>query len=52
MTLTRSQFGNLYKKESDSKGKERLFLVMKVEEGRIVPAHVVKDLHRYQEKYM
>jgi transposase len=46
MTLTRSQFENLYKKESDSKVKERLFLVMKVEGDGIVPACVAKDIHR------
>ena len=46
MTFTRSQFENLYKKESDSKVKERLFLVMKVEGDGIVPARVAKDIHR------
>jgi transposase len=47
MTLTRrNEFESLYKKESDSNVKERLFLVMKVEGDGIVPAHVAKDLHR------
>ena len=47
MTFTRrNEFESLYKKESDSNVKERLFLVMKVEGDGIVPAHVAKDLHR------
>jgi putative transposase len=47
MTLIRrNEFESLYKKESDSNVKERLFLVMKVEGDGIVPAHVAKDLHR------
>ncbi len=36
----------LYKKEEDSKVKERLFLVMRVEGDSMLPAHVAKEMRR------
>ena len=46
MALDRTQLENLYKKESDSKVKERLLLVLRVRADGQVPARVVKELHR------
>ncbi|HVI21422.1 MAG TPA: leucine zipper domain-containing protein, partial [Bacillus sp. (in: firmicutes)] len=36
----------MYKKENDSKVKERLLLVIKVREDKQIPFHVVKEMHR------
>src|SRR3954471_10498636 len=44
--LTKSKLVNLYKKENDSKVKERLLLVIKVREDKQIPFHVVKEMHR------
>ncbi len=44
--LTKSQLVNLYKKENDSKVKERLLLIIKVKQNKQTPFHVVKELHR------
>ncbi len=44
--LTKSKLVNLYKKENDSKVKERLLLVIKVREDGQIPFHVVKEMHR------
>ena len=47
MSLTKSKLVNLYKKENDSKVKERLLLlVIKVREDRQIPFRVVKEMHR------
>ena len=40
------QIGNLYKKENDSKVKERLLLVIRVIEDGQIPFRVVKEMHR------
>ena len=45
MSLTKSKLVNLYKKENDSKVKERLLLIIKVEDKQI-PFRVVKEIHR------
>jgi putative transposase len=44
--LTKSTLVNLYKKENDSKVKERLLLIIKVREDNEIPFRVVKELHR------
>src|SRR6185437_11052552 len=44
--LTKSKLVNQYKKENDSKVKERLLLIIKVREDKQIPFHVVKELHR------
>ena len=44
--LTKSKLVNLYKKENDSKVKERLLLIIKVREDKQIPFHVVKEMHR------
>ena len=44
--LTKSKLVNLYKKENDSKVKERLLLIIKVREDKQIPFRVVKELHR------
>ncbi len=44
--LTKSTLVNLYKKENDSKVKERLLLIIKVREDKQIPFRVVKELHR------
>ncbi len=44
--LTKSKLVNLYKKENDSKVKERLLLVIKVQEDKQIPFRVVKEMHR------
>ncbi|HEY6534349.1 MAG TPA: helix-turn-helix domain-containing protein [Candidatus Nitrosocosmicus sp.] len=44
--LTKSQLVNLYKKENDSKVKERLLLIIKVKQDKQIPFRVVKELHR------
>src|SRR3954449_12054269 len=44
--LTKSKLVNLYKKENDSKVKERLLLIIKVREDKQIPFRVVKDMHR------
>jgi putative transposase len=45
-SLTKSKLVNLYKKENDSKVKERLLLIIKVREDKQIPFRVVKDMHR------
>jgi transposase len=44
--LTKSKLVNLYKKENDSKVKERLMLIIKVREDKQIPFRVVKEMHR------
>src|SRR3954466_2109631 len=44
--LTKSKLVNLYKKENDSKVKERLLLIIRVREDKQIPFHVVKEMHR------
>ena len=44
--LTKSKLVNLYKKENDSKVKERLLLVIKVRVDKQIPFRVVKEMHR------
>ena len=45
--LTKSKLVNLYKKENDSKVKERLLLVIKVrEEDKQIPFHVAQEMHQ------
>ena len=43
---TKSKLVNLYKKETDSRVKERILLVIRVREDGHVPFRVVKELHR------
>lgn len=45
-SLPNSKLVNLYKKENDSKVKERLLLIIKVREDNEIPFRVVKELHR------
>ena len=45
-SLTKSKLVNLYKKENDSKVKERLLLIIKVREDTQIPFRVVKEMHR------
>jgi transposase len=45
MAFIRSKLAYLYKRESDPNVKERLLLVLKVEDG-MIPAHVAKELHK------
>ena len=45
-SLTKSKLVNLYKKENDSKVKERLLLIIKVREDKQIPFRVVKEMHR------
>jgi putative transposase len=44
--LSRGRLAELYKRESNSKVKERLLLILRVEADEQLPAHVVKDMHR------
>lgn len=46
MSFTRRELVELYKKESNAKVKERLLLVLRVKGDSIIPARVVKDIHR------
>jgi len=46
MSLAKTQLVNLYKKENDSKVKERLLLIIKVREDGQIPFHVAQDMHR------
>ena len=46
MLTTKSKLVDLYKKETDSKVKERILLVIRVREDGHVPFRVVKELHR------
>lgn len=46
MTITRNELIGLYKRESNSKLKERMLLVIRVEYDGLVPAHAAKELHR------
>jgi putative transposase len=45
-SLTKSKLVNPYKKENDSKVKERLLLIIKVREDTQIPFRVVKEMHR------
>ena len=47
-SLTKSKLVNLYKKENDSKVKERLLLIIKVREDGQIPFRVVKEIHQKQ----
>ena len=44
--LNRTELESLYKKEPAPYVKERLLLVLRVECGDMVPAHVARELHR------
>ena len=44
--LSRSRLAELYKRESNTKVKERLLLILRVEGDEQLPAHVVKAIHR------
>ena len=46
MLTTKAKLVDLYKKETDSKVKERILLVIRVREDGHVPFRVVKELHR------
>ena len=46
LSPTKSKLVNLYKKEHDSKVKERLLLIIKVQEDGQIPFRVVKEMHR------
>ena len=46
MSLAKSKLVSLYKKENDSKVKERLLLIIKVREDGQIPFRVVKEMHR------
>lgn len=46
MTPAGNKLESLYKNESNSKIKERLLLVMKVDGDGMISAHVARDLHR------
>lgn len=43
---SRSRLGELYRRESNPKIKERLLLILRTEDDRQLPSHVVKELHR------
>lgn len=43
---SRSRLGQLYRGESNPKIKERLLLILRTEDDRQLPSHVVKELHR------
>ena len=45
MPPTKAKLVNLYKKENNSKVKERLLLIIKVREDEQIPFHVVKEMH-------
>jgi putative transposase len=44
--VSRGKLVEIYKKESNSKVKERLLLIIRVVDERELPAHVVKGIHR------
>jgi putative transposase len=44
--LSRSRLAELYKRESNTKVKERLLLILRVEGDEQLSAHVVKAIHR------
>ena len=46
MLTTKAKLVDLYKKETDSKVKERILLVIRVREDGQVPFRVVKEMHR------
>ena len=46
LSPTKSKLVNLYKKENDPKVKERLLLIIKVQEDGQIPFRVVKEMHR------
>ena len=46
MSLSSSRLGELYRGESNPKIKERLLLILRTEDDRQLPSHVVKELHR------
>jgi putative transposase len=45
-SLTKAKLVNLYKKEHDPKVKERLLLIIRVQEDGQIPFRVVKEMHR------
>lgn len=45
MSLSRAELETLYREESCARLKERLLLVLKVEVGGMIQAHVAKELH-------
>lgn len=44
--MSRNRLAELYKRESNTKVKERLLLTLRVEVDGEIPAHVVQELHR------
>jgi putative transposase len=46
LTVSKRELAQLYRRESNSKMKERLLLTLRVEVDGEVPAHVVQELHR------
>jgi len=46
MSLAKSKLVTSYKKENDPKVKERLLLIIKVQEDGQIPFRVVKEMHR------
>ncbi len=46
LSPTKSTLVNLYKKENDPKVKEKLLLIIKVQEDRQIPFRIVKEMHR------
>ncbi len=48
LSPTKSTLVNLYKKENDPKVKEKLLLIIKVQEDRQIPFHIVKEMHQKQ----
>jgi len=46
MTHSMSEMSHLYRKESDPKRKERLFLILRVKGDSVIPTRAAKELHR------
>jgi putative transposase len=46
LTFSRQALVNIYKRESNSKVRERLLLVLKVKHDDMLPAHAADQLHR------
>ncbi|MGA9844155.1 MAG: hypothetical protein WBQ25_17770 [Nitrososphaeraceae archaeon] len=46
MSLNKGELETRYRKESRARLKERLLLVLKVEDEGMIPARVAKELHR------
>ena len=46
MTTSGSEMSHIYRKESDSKVKERLLLILRVKGDGVIPARAARELHR------